>query len=116
MGLRDFDSDESSVKRALKSFNKTVGYDFTLEIAWVDLWNDLQSKFPDKETFVPTIADAVVTFLQRTENLLETCEGFGESFLEKMERLRKAIFIQVLLSNSTRIYLSTRKPDAFIDS
>jgi hypothetical protein len=89
------------VNKALKSFNKTVGYDFTVEVAWVDLWNDLQSKFPDRETFVPTITDAIVTFIQRTENLLETSEGFGEIFIEKMERLRKAIFIQVCNEHSS---------------
>lgn len=94
--MRDsFDAEGCAVKKALKSFHKTVGYDFTIEIAWVDLWNDLESKFPDKAIFVPTIADAIVTFLQRLENLLESCEGFGEVFLNKMEGLRKAIFIQV---------------------
>jgi hypothetical protein len=46
IGLRDsYDSPSAPIQTALKSLNGTVGYDFTLEIAWVDLWNDLQSKF-----------------------------------------------------------------------
>lgn len=97
VGLRDsFDSPNSAVQKSLKSLNDVVGYDITLEIAWVDIWNDLQSQFSaDKTTFVPTITDAIATWLKRTEDLLESSEEFQEAFMDKMDRLRKALFIQV---------------------
>ena len=98
VGLRDsFDAPTCAVQKSLKSLNSVVGYDITLEIAWVDIWNDLQTKFGDKASFVPTITEAVATWLKRTEDLLESSEEFQELFMDKMERLRKALFVQVSL-------------------
>ncbi|KIM31283.1 hypothetical protein M408DRAFT_21345 [Serendipita vermifera MAFF 305830] len=96
VGLRDaYDSPNSHIQTSLKSLNAVIGYDITLEIAWVDLWNDLQGKFDDKATFVPTITSAVATWLKITEDLLESSEQFQELFMNKMERLRKALFVQI---------------------
>lgn len=62
----------------------------------MDLWNTLSAKYvEDKGTFVSTIAGAVETWLKRLEALLEGDEAFQEAFLEKMEGVRKALYVQV---------------------
>ncbi|CAG8768391.1 10654_t:CDS:2, partial [Acaulospora colombiana] len=96
LGIRDsFNSPDAPIQKALKSFNENIGYDFSIDIAWIDLWNDLQGKYTDKSTFVPSIADSVITFLKRLEALLDTSQDFQEIFLEKIERMRKAIFVKI---------------------
>ncbi|KAG8807219.1 hypothetical protein FRC17_004591 [Serendipita sp. 399] len=96
VGLRDsFDAPDAPIKQALNSLNGTLGYSISLEIAWVDLWQDLSAKYDDKTTFVPSVTAAITLFLQRLENLLESSESFQEAFLEKMERTRKALFVQI---------------------
>ncbi|PVF97456.1 hypothetical protein CPB86DRAFT_785757 [Serendipita vermifera] len=96
LGIRDsFNSQDAPIQKALKSFNENIGYDFSVEIAWIDLWNDLQGKYTDKSAFVPSITDSVITFLKRLETLLDTSQDFQETFLEKIERMRKAIFVKI---------------------
>jgi hypothetical protein len=96
LGIREsWDSEEAPIKKALKTFNENIGYDFSIEIAWIDIWNDLQGKYTDKSTFVPSIADSVIIFLKRLETVLETSQEFQEIFLEKIEQMRKAVFVKV---------------------
>ncbi|CCA77757.1 hypothetical protein PIIN_02979 [Serendipita indica DSM 11827] len=101
VGLRDsFEAPDAPVNEALKKLNETTGYDMTLEIAWIDIWRDLQPKFDDKATFVPTVTQAVALFLQPLDLLLtlpsaarpsphRVAEAFQEAFLTKMEGIRK---------------------------
>ncbi|CAG7854896.1 SubName: Full=Uncharacterized protein {ECO:0000313/EMBL:CCA77757.1} [Serendipita indica DSM 11827] len=91
VGLRDsFEAPDAPVNEALKKLNETTGYDMTLEIAWIDIWRDLQPKFDDKATFVPTVTQARLDLL-----LTESSEAFQEAFLTKMEGIRKALFVQI---------------------
>lgn len=96
VGIRDhWDNKDAEVNKALNNLNQTVGYDMTLEIAWVDVWNELQDKFTDKTTFVAAISDAIKKYLIRIEKLLEDSEEFQNNYLEMMEAKRKALFIQI---------------------
>jgi len=75
--------------------NSTVGYDFSITISWVDIHRDLASKFPDIQTLVPCIADALTVYIDRIIALLDD-EKFQEAFLEKFEApFHRYILVQI---------------------
>jgi len=111
VSLRDkFDAPTAPLRATLQSLTSLVGYELSLEIAWVDLWNSLSSHYSnDKAVFVSTITDAIILFIKRLEDRLQDDEAFQEIFLEKMGSARKALYVQVCIPetqmrNLTQIY------------
>jgi hypothetical protein len=60
-----------------------VGYDFSLEVPWVDIHRDLAGCFPDISVLVPSIATFIKSYLDRITSLLDD-QKFQDAFLEKM--------------------------------
>lgn len=96
MSLRDaFDSPNAPVQKSLVNLNTTVGYDFSLVIAWVDIHRDLASLFPDISILVPSITGVLTSYLNRLITLLDD-EKFQDAFLEKASHVScRDIIIQV---------------------
>lgn len=98
--IRDFiQGPESEVQEALKAVNGAIGSNFTLEIAWEDVFRDLKATFPDNfDKLVPSVARHITIFLNRLESVLEQDEKFQETFLEAYPTLVSNISVVVSLS------------------
>lgn len=63
IGIRDsWQKPESPVQQAFKALSQVVGLEVYCEPEWPMLWAELEKAFPDKTTFVPTIAKWVAVW------------------------------------------------------
>ena len=87
--IRDtFEPPTAPVQKALARLNETVGYQFELVIAWVDIHRDLGPSFLDETVLVPSVTGALISYLDRIVALLDE-ENFQDKFLEKVESIRR---------------------------
>ncbi|KAL0574549.1 hypothetical protein V5O48_007412 [Marasmius crinis-equi] len=70
--IRDlWDSPNSSLHEAITNLEKTLGHKIAAQAEWPALWTSLQARFPDKATFVPTIARYAIGWYERLLYRLE---------------------------------------------
>jgi hypothetical protein len=72
-----------------------VGIDFSVSIAWIDMFRDLEKKFPDRATLVPSIVAIATVFIRRLESSLEEDEEFQDRFLGEVGTKSVIICINV---------------------
>jgi hypothetical protein len=80
-----YDAPSSAIREALARLDSVVGYKFSFVFSWDDIYRDLASSFPDASVLVPSICDALTTYLNRVIALLDE-EKFQDAFLEKTSR------------------------------
>ncbi|KAK7022928.1 hypothetical protein VNI00_016818 [Paramarasmius palmivorus] len=101
--IRDqWDSSKSSVKEAVENLNKTLGHQLTPEAEWSALWTSLQTRFPDKSTFIPTIVRYVIAWCERLLGRIEN-DGYSawtEELLNVLAESRRTL--RPCPSDSTR--------------
>jgi hypothetical protein len=66
----------------LNSLKGVLGYSINLDPEWAMLWKSLQAYYPDSATFVPSIADTIITWCEAFQTWLE-----GDQNEEKVELL-----------------------------
>lgn len=81
--IRDHIASETSpLALKLVALKEVLGYSINLDPEWVMLWKSLQAYYPDSSTFVPSIADTVITWCEAFQIWLE-----GDENEEHVERL-----------------------------
>jgi hypothetical protein len=102
--IRDvFDKDEAAVQKSFQRLHQVIGYAVSCNIEWQMLWAELESAYPDKSTFVPTVASVVETWCESLTNRLEDdkFEAWTEELLSKLEPVSEIkLFLQVGIGNS----------------
>ncbi|KAG6916042.1 hypothetical protein DXG01_008666 [Tephrocybe rancida] len=64
--IRDlWDSPKSDVHASIASLKETLGHRIEPIVQWPILWNELKDRFPDKSTFIPSIARIVNSWYAR---------------------------------------------------
>jgi hypothetical protein len=59
----------------LVALKEVLGYPINLDPEWVMLWKSLQAYYTDSSTFVPSIADTVITWCEAFQTWLEGDEN-----------------------------------------
>ncbi|KAF8888562.1 hypothetical protein BD779DRAFT_449296 [Infundibulicybe gibba] len=66
MDIRDqWDSPKSSVQKSVDALAQKLGHKVTPHIEWPALWNELKDGYPEKGTFVSTVARLIVAWYER---------------------------------------------------
>ncbi|KAI1385208.1 uncharacterized protein F4822DRAFT_337435 [Hypoxylon trugodes] len=72
VGIRDhWDREDAPINTARSAVKQLLGIDIALEVAWEDLLLDLGDDYPDKSTFIPSVAAASQAFLNGLCEILE---------------------------------------------
>lgn len=102
IAVRDvYDAPSSAIQEALARLDSIVGYKFGFVFSWDDIYRDLASSFPDASVLVPSICEALTTYLNRIIALLDE-EKFQDAFLEKTSRpASRDIYVTIGESGST---------------
>ena len=97
--VRDvYDKEDSPVQTSFKKLAEIIGYSVSCQIEWQMLWAELESTYPDKTTFVPTVAGVVASWCETLATRLEDdrFESWTEEFLSKIEPVSAVkLFVQV---------------------
>ncbi|KAI5919418.1 hypothetical protein F4810DRAFT_503404 [Camillea tinctor] len=106
VGLRDFwDSDDAPVQKARASIKKLVGVDVDIESEWHLLLADLDPYYPDKSTFVPSIATCVQAWCESLSNVVndEANEEWSDLLIE---RIKGHLRVFLTISTNDQLALS----------
>lgn len=85
--MRDgYERPDTAVQKSFKKLAEVVGYPVSCEPEWQMLWQELETIYADKTTFVPTIAGVIETWCHALSRRLEDDrhEAWTETFLEKL--------------------------------
>ncbi|ESK91319.1 hypothetical protein Moror_2782 [Moniliophthora roreri MCA 2997] len=96
--IRDqWDSSKASIKETVEALNKSLGHQLTPEAEWPALWTNLQSRFPDKSTFVPTIVRYVIAWYERLLGRIENDNytDWTEELLNVLAENKRALRVKV---------------------
>ncbi|KAI1863448.1 hypothetical protein JX265_008843 [Neoarthrinium moseri] len=97
VGIRDFWSkNEAPVQKALAALKETIGVETIIEPEWHLLLSELDGLYPDKSTFVPSIAGCVHSWCTALSTILDDSanEEWTDALLDHMKgRLR--VFLEV---------------------
>ncbi|KAJ8091744.1 hypothetical protein PM082_020979 [Marasmius tenuissimus] len=96
--IRDlWDSPNSSLHEAITSLQQTLGYKIPAEAEWPALWSSLQTRFPDKGTFVPTIVQYAVAWYERLLGRLENDvhAAWTEELLNVLAESKRRLLLKV---------------------
>ena len=111
--IRDlWNNHDSAVQQAFTTLKSILGYPIDIQPEWPLLWADLQGQFPDSATFVPTIAQIVVSWCTILENILEKEEdpSWTETLLEKVGQAEILKLTLEVMSGS--LYSTRTRPKA----
>ncbi|KAK5056197.1 hypothetical protein LTR84_012750 [Exophiala bonariae] len=112
--VRDgYEGSDTPVQKSFKKLSEVVGYPVSCEPEWQMLWQELESIYTDKTTFVPTIARVIETWCHALVLRLEDDkhEDWTEAFLEKLEAVRMLkILIHVANEPRPKTTWSLTKP------
>ncbi|KAF9267117.1 hypothetical protein L218DRAFT_1074426 [Marasmius fiardii PR-910] len=109
--IRDlFDSPSSTVHEAMANLEKILGHQIPAEPEWPALWSTLQPRFPEKSTFVPTIAHYTIGWYERLLGRLENdaYAVWTEQLLSVLAESRRRLLLKVEPSQhgSTGTYIT----------
>ncbi|KAG6869935.1 hypothetical protein C0995_016162, partial [Termitomyces sp. Mi166 len=95
--IRDlWESSKSDVQASIASLEKTLGHRIEPIIQWPILWNELKDRYPDKATFVPSIARIVNAWYSRLLWRLDSDNfpEWTEELLGHLSNGRKQLLIE----------------------
>ncbi|KAI9855481.1 MAG: hypothetical protein M1824_006077 [Vezdaea acicularis] len=102
--IRDhYDPADSAVQKAITALTNIVGYPVSIELEWAMLWAELEQLYPDKATFVPTVAGVLQSWCNAlsTRLLDDRFPKWTEELLDKLSPSRQ-IKVYVQVSNTPR--------------
>lgn len=97
IGIRDsWDKEGAPIQQALSKLKEALGVDVVVAAQWQLLLTELDSYYPDKSTFVPTIASCVQSLLIGFAALTEGEETakWADELLDHVGRSLK-VFLEV---------------------
>ncbi|EJD38372.1 hypothetical protein AURDEDRAFT_172614 [Auricularia subglabra TFB-10046 SS5] len=91
IGIRDhFDSENSSVQKALVALKDMLGAEYRLDVPWPLLRDAIPAGELENEVFVQSVTRGLTTFVQKLHALLEDeGTGFADKFLDRTERAHR---------------------------
>ena len=99
VGLRDsWDKEDAPVQRALSDLKEVLGIGVVVQADWSLLLAELDSFYPDKGTFVPSIASCVQALFVALGALLEDVDNaeWADELLERVAR-PLTVFLEVMV-------------------
>ncbi|KAI0597099.1 hypothetical protein F4775DRAFT_265945 [Biscogniauxia sp. FL1348] len=111
VGLRDsWKSDDAPVQKARASLKQLVGVDVEVEPDWHLLLTDLDSYYPDKSTFVPSVAACVQAWCESLSAIVddEANEQWSEVLIERIKG-RLKVFVTVSASEEMALSWSEER-------
>ncbi|EXJ60290.1 hypothetical protein A1O7_04442 [Cladophialophora yegresii CBS 114405] len=106
--IRDvFEKADSTVQGSLKYLAQVIGYPVSCEPEWHMLWTELESAYPDKAIFVPSIAKVIEAWSDSLVKRLEddSFEAWTEVLLEKLSRVQK-VKLSIQVADEARVKTS----------
>ncbi|KAF8069113.1 hypothetical protein FPV67DRAFT_1491177 [Lyophyllum atratum] len=95
--VRDlWDSPKSDVQASIAALEKTLGHRIVPIVQWPILWNELQGRFPDKATFIPSISRIAIAWYDRLFWRLDSDNfpEWTEELLALLSQGRKQLIIE----------------------
>jgi hypothetical protein len=80
----------------LAALKTVLGYTINLDPEWAMLWKSLQAHYPDSATFVPQIADTIITWCEAFQTWLESEEN-AEQVESLLDELRARSMLDLVL-------------------
>jgi hypothetical protein len=85
--IRDqWERHDSRIRSKIKELQDLLGKEISIVLDWEVLWDTLQSKYPEKELFVPSVVTLIATFITILHGKLadENDEEWTDEFLEQV--------------------------------
>ncbi|KAF3914339.1 hypothetical protein AA313_de0205956 [Arthrobotrys entomopaga] len=89
VGIRDaWDDPKCPLQKSINALKDVIGAPFNLIIDWGMVWTVLSPQYPDPNTFVPSLEDAVRVWAECLQERLESdaLEDWIDEFLEKAKQ------------------------------
>ena len=89
--IRDqFQAPTCAIQKSFKTLEGVVGLKVSCNLEWEMLWTELKPKFPDKATFVPSIATVISAWCDVLSTRLEDVKfaEWTEELIGKLESVR----------------------------
>lgn len=87
------------MQQSVELLAKSLGHKVVPQAQWPALWNELKDRFPDKTTFVPTIARYAIAWYERLLWRLDSdlFPEWTEEFLEVLSQASKGgvLYLQI---------------------
>jgi len=103
------------VQKTFAEVRSLIGYPVRLEPEWSLLWTELQSCFPDTGTFVPIIANTIVSWCRTLAALAEDDSNseWTEELLEKLSRTQALCVVLEVIMTRAELQCKNRNADRF---
>jgi len=89
------------VQRSIAKLRHVLGLQVAVDLETSVLWSELQSYYPDPETFIPVIVEVIQQWMDCLRTMLEEDDAnaaWQESFLEYVNAGGKVLKVKVQVS------------------